>query len=74
MSFDLFTLDVATACPAEYELMQKAGDEWRSLWFRLLDGDPGVTEAEVIAAKVREGQAEAAARAAHKKWLANQAK
>jgi len=29
MSFDLFTLDVATACPAEFELMQKVGDAWR---------------------------------------------
>ena len=65
MSFDLFTLDVKTACPTEYAAWEAARADWHALWMRFVDGEPGLVEAIVLEAKRREQDAEACARAAY---------
>ena len=67
MSFDLFTLDCLTVCPAEFTRMEEAQDKAHALWVRRVDGDPGVTEAEVTAAQHDAKEAEKQARAAYAK-------
>ena len=65
MSFDLFTLDIATSCPIEYARMVQTSDAAHALWVDLVDGVPGVTESDVLAAKIEADKAEAQARAAY---------
>lgn len=65
MSFDLFTLDCKTTCPAEFERMEAAWENHTALWTRHVDKDPGVTEDDLRASKAAAERAEAQARAAY---------
>lgn len=70
MSFDLFTLDVATACPEESAAWQSALNDLRRLQMLFLDGESGLEESTVLAAKIKADELEQVARSAHAKWLA----
>lgn len=67
MSFDLFTLDVVTACPAEAAAWQAALDELHDLRMRFFNGEPGLEEKTVLADKARADDLEQVARTAHAK-------